>query len=125
MQGISHLVHEPLEVPILRVAHDLGQLAGVPPLMASLVSLRYCLEGRFHFFCFHLLQYLGYGIGGIGLEELLEVGDRDIVGHGGVAKHGIERMHLQDTETCVKGLRCQWIFSLYLLAGTTDALLAK
>ena len=94
---MSHLVHEPLEVPILRVAHDLGQLAGVPSLMASLVSLRYCLEGRFHFFCFHLLQYLGFGIGGIGLEELLEVGDRDIVGHGGVAKHGIERMHLQDT----------------------------
>ena len=42
--------------------------------MASLVSLLYCLEGRFHFFCFHLLQYLGYGVWGIGLEYLLEVG---------------------------------------------------
>ena len=42
--------------------------------MASLVSLLYCLEGRFHFFCFHLLQNLGYGVWGIGLEYLPEVG---------------------------------------------------
>ena len=42
--------------------------------MASLVSLLYCLEGRFHFFCFHLLQNFGYGVWGIGLEYLLEVG---------------------------------------------------
>ena len=64
--------------------------------MASFIHLLYCLERRFHFFCFHLLQNLGYDIGGIGFEELLEVGGGAVVGHGGVAQHGIEEVHLGD-----------------------------